>query len=166
MGMGDVVLLDIQELICSEAFSKIPNYGAQKLKQHEHQQSENTTGTSTPTTNLGVGFQSHFHSCFSPGLCKHSTGPGMGLTHLAGVEKPKSSRAEVLLLRWSGSTNPRQGLAPHNPAPKGVSCAQLLKQYWGFIGFDKYWTIGQETLDGSLARLVIFFNFWQAVFWL
>ena len=37
ISMGDAILLGIQELICPEAFPKIPNYGAPKLKQQEHQ---------------------------------------------------------------------------------------------------------------------------------
>lgn len=45
MGMGDIVLHDIQELICLEAFPKIPNYRAPKLKQHEHQRFSNNQKT-------------------------------------------------------------------------------------------------------------------------
>lgn len=37
MDMDDAILLDIQELICPEAFAKISIYGAPKLKQQKYQ---------------------------------------------------------------------------------------------------------------------------------
>lgn len=97
VSVGDGIFLSIQEQICVETFPKISANGVPKLKQQEHQWFSNDR----KTARVHQHFQQTWEMDPSPisiHLCKHSVGPGMGLAHPSGGQKPKFSTDEVLNL--------------------------------------------------------------------